>query len=160
MPQTYTYNIDGKIYHQRPLVIGQVKQLMDILGEITLPAYIDMPGIISILGDKLPSALAVILTPEGVHPKDKDIEALSDELAYAVDLETSIQAVEDFVGLNPIVSVLEKLNGTLGTIQKNMTGQTNSSVSSQEGTLHDGTQSSGDIPSENAKSTSSTEGET
>lgn len=152
-----TYNIDGKVYHQKPLVIGQVRQLMDTLGNITLPAYIDMPGIIALLGDKLPAALAVILTPEGMHLKDKDIEALSVELAYSMDIETTMKAVEDFFDLNPIASVLGRLSGMVETIQINMTGQKNLSVSSQEGTSQGGTQSFGDAPSENANPILNTE---
>ncbi len=150
----FKYEIDGKTYVQRPLVLGQMNQAMNLLKGITIPSDIDAVGVVSLLGDKLPDALAIMITEEGTRLKDKDMKALSSVLRESVDIETAIEIIDNFFGLNPIVSAFERLTGIMTKIMplrgKKVTGSTGPSSSSPEEILQNATESSGDIPSENA----------
>jgi len=132
----YKNHIGETDYVRRPLVIGQVKQLMDVLGDIILPADIDIPGIIAVLGVRLPYALAVILTEKDTHPKDKDIDGLGESFTYTLETSTAIQAVEDFFVLNPVASLLEKMSGMVDKIHEalGMNGSKSFAASSQQET--------------------------
>jgi hypothetical protein len=154
----YVYEINGKRLILKPLVIGQVKQLTHAIGHLKIPGNIDIPGLVSLLAEELPGVFAIILTPEGMRLKDKDINALAEEFEETINIETAIQIVEDFFDLNPIASVLERLTGAIVKIQNQaIQSSTSSSVSSQEETSQKETKSNGDIPSENAKNMLNTE---
>lgn len=151
MVETYTYEIGGKTYTQRPLVLGQISQLMSLMKGLIIPHDIDTLGLVSLLGNKLPQAVAVVLTPEGVSLKDKDVNALTAELEFEISPEQTIQVVEDFFVLNPIVSLLERLSGMTEKISKAMiktteTGLKSSSAPLPEEILPKETASSGDAP--------------
>ena len=53
MPE-FKYQIANKTYVQRPLVLGQIRQLLGILKDIDLPKEADPVSIAVALGDKLP----------------------------------------------------------------------------------------------------------
>jgi hypothetical protein len=78
----YRYEIDGKIYIQRPLVLGQTSQMIETFADINIPSDVDTIGIIKLLGDKLPDALAVVLREENIALKDKDISTLAEINEY------------------------------------------------------------------------------
>ncbi|HBE45742.1 MAG TPA: hypothetical protein DDW17_09975 [Deltaproteobacteria bacterium] len=150
----YVYEINGKRWIQKPLVIGQVKQLISIIGHLKIPGNIDIPGLIALLGEELPRVIAIILTPEGMSLREKEIDTLEKELEETLYIETAIQVIEDFFDLNPIALSLERLTGAIEKIQSQMIQSKSSSVSSQEETSQKETKSNGDIPSENAKNMS------
>ncbi len=151
------YKIGDKIYIQRPLVIGQVKQLLSVLEGLNIPSDVDVLKLIAILGDRLPDALAVILTPDGMSPKDKNLKELSEELAFSITIEKALEVVEDFFDLNPVSSLFERLNLAIEKIQYQFqTLSTSSSASSQVETSQKETQSNGDIHSKSANDTSNT----
>ncbi len=109
----FKYQIGGKTYIQKPLVLGQVKQLNALLDGMVIPKDISVSGLIKLLGDKLPLALAIVLTEKGKHPKDKDIEALAKELEFEIDADTTSKVVEDFFDCNQIVSLIERIQGVI-----------------------------------------------
>lgn len=157
----FTYEIGERTYIQRPLVLGQMRQLISTMQGLVIPADIDTIGLVSVLGDKLPLALAIVLTP--LHPplskggiegsygavlKDKDIPALANELEFAVTPEQTLQVIEDFFSCNQISLFLESIGKMTEKISTAMTktketGSHNSSASSQEETLQKETQYSG-----------------
>ena len=143
----FKYEIGGVIYTQRPLVLGQIRQLMNLMKGIIIPHDIDTMGLVSLRGDKLPQAVAIVITPEGMSLKDKDVKALTDEIEFEISPEMSMQVVEDFFTGNPIVSLLEKLNIAVGKIGEKMkeTGLKSSSAPLPEETSPKETASSGDI---------------
>lgn len=114
------YDIGGKIYVQRPLVLGQTRQLLRLLGGLELPGNLEIRSVIETLGESLPAALAVVLTEEGKNPKDKDLEALASELEFEITLDQTAQVVEDFFGCNPLPSLLDKLTEAAGKIGAGM----------------------------------------
>ena len=89
------YQIGGKTYIQRKLVLGQVRQLIEHLDGISFPADLnfDFSGLIAVLGGKLPIALAICLTEEGKSPRDKDIIATAGDLEFSIDAEITMEAI-------------------------------------------------------------------
>jgi hypothetical protein len=143
----YTYDIAGVTYVQRPLVLGQVRQMIAALGEFVIPRGAGVIGVIDALGDRLPHCLAVILTPQGQSPRDKDLERMAAELEFAITIEQTMQAVTDFFTCNPIASLLTLIEEVVGKLSLlGMTpehGSTSSSAFSPEVVLPTGTVSSG-----------------
>ena len=146
------YDIGEKVYIQRPLVLGQTRQLLAVLDGVTLPDNLDIRSLIASLGKSLPGALAVVLTEEGKSPKDKDLDALSAELEFSITLEQTAQVIEDFFSCNPLPSLLDKLTeaaGKIGAGMKAMPSKISASPSPAEISAA-GTESSGASPSPNA----------
>lgn len=142
------YTINGKAYFQRALVLGQWRQLMDLLKGLSIPEDIDAVGMAYLFGDKLPLALAIVLNPEGVSLKEKDIPAIADDLEYSVYPEMAFQVIGDFFDCNPMRSILTRLNELMESIGRKMatTPSFNSPSSSPEGTSPEEMRSSGDTP--------------
>ena len=133
----FKYEIDGKVYVQKELVWGQVKQIIDVLKGVTFPPNPTPLDIISILDERLPSALAIVLTEEGQSVKDKDLTALSSELSFKISLGVTMQVIEDFFDCNPTALLLERLQKLIGKISNEVTQgilSTGSSSSSAEET--------------------------
>lgn len=152
--EKFEYVIDGKKYIQKPLVWGQIKQLKAIIPSIAIPAGVSLDqGLVMALTDHLPLLLAVVLIPEGISAKDKDIDALAEELEFAVNPETVLQVVADFFDCNPIASLAEKLAEIIKPLAARIaTGRIPStplSVSSPEETSLSEKPSSGDALQEN-----------
>lgn len=141
----FTYNIDGKKFIQKPLVLGQLRQLLSILKTVEIPGDANAVGLIDAFGDRLQEVLAVILTEEGTSLKDKNIAAVSEMLSFCMTPETALQAIEDFFTCNPVSSLLERLTGAMGKVAANLPsiGSAKLSSSFAEETLLDGTRSSG-----------------
>lgn len=145
----FKYTIGDKTYIQKPLVLGQIMQLIKIIDGLKIPSGINTLGLIAALGDRSPLALAIVLTEEGKSPKDKDIEAFSKEIQFDIRPEEAIKVVEDFFDCNQVPSLLKSLSDLVGKITAKI-GSKSSLSSSPEETLPKKTKSSGDIPSENA----------
>lgn len=132
----FEYEIGGKKYIQKPLVLGQIRQMMNIMQGVVIPDDADTLRIIAALGDKLSKAIAITITPEGVAVKDKDINSLAAEIEFELSTETTVQVIEDFFSCNPIASLLERLGGIAEKITSQMdkTGLKKSASSFQEET--------------------------
>ena len=139
----FEYTIGGKKYIQRKLVLGQVQQLLRLLDGVEIKSP-DTLGIIAALGDKIHKALAIVLIPEGVNVKDKNIDEIAEELAFSIEPEQAMKVVEDFFVCTPIISLFQGLNGIFAKVAKQMETQLNSSsASSQQGTSQKDSKSSG-----------------
>jgi hypothetical protein len=112
----YKYEIDGKTYIQRPFVIGQIGQMMEVLKGIGMPSSIDALGIAKLLGDKLPDTLAIILTEEGTQLRDKNLPELAEIFREYMDIATGAEIIEHFFNANPIVSIFERLTRMVAQI--------------------------------------------
>lgn len=107
------YKIGGVTYVQRPLVLLQIEQLSAFLGTMTIPAGLNVVGIVRLLGDRISEVLAILLTPAGTEIDQKDLAATGLQLRNHVDIETAVQVVEDFLTCNPVGSVFDKLTGVI-----------------------------------------------
>ncbi len=116
--KTFEYEFGGKTYVQNELVWGQVKQLASVLKGIQIEGNLTILKIIEILGVKLSSALAVVLTEKGTSIKDKNIEKMADEIEWSIPIKTKIKVIEDFFFCNPTALIFEKLAGLMGNFQE------------------------------------------
>jgi hypothetical protein len=148
------YEIGGKKYVQKTLVIGQVRQLQGLLDGITIPSDCDIAGVVKALGDNIYLALAIVLTLEGESPRGKDLSTLAGEIEWSITPEQTFEVVDDFFGCNPVASILQKLAGVVGKIQGLLMevkiGSTESSASSLEEISPVEMTSFGDVPLPNA----------
>jgi hypothetical protein len=113
------YDIGGKTYIQRPLLVGQLESLMERASSLTITS-LDPKSVIHALGGKINYILATIMIPEGVPVKKRDIDAIEEQLDEYLDLKTATEIVTDFFVFNP-ASLL------LGTI-KEMVARVSESV--------------------------------
>ena len=115
-----TYRLGGRVYEQRPLVLGQIRQLEELLQDIPWETTAGAADLLRLLGDKLPLAAAVVLRPKRpwplcllYEPRRKNIRRLAGRLAYDLDLAAGYQVVADFFVCNPVRSFLLRLTGVL-----------------------------------------------
>lgn len=145
------YTIGGVCYTQTPIVLGQAIQLSRALKGVEGSAS-DLQSFIDVIGDKMPSLMAIALNPEGVRLQDKDIEAIAADLMANADLATTEQVVSDFFICNPITLLLERIEKATGVVGEVMGKlmlkffSTMYASSLQEATLPGETASSGDSP--------------
>ncbi len=130
------YQIGGKTFIQRPLVLGQLKQIVELVAGLRIPAESDAAGVAAILaeGDLLSRGLAILLCEPGKGLKDKDLDALAEFMAENADFETTLGVVEDFFELTRPESVFAKLTALGAKIRAKTEGSAPSSASSPEGT--------------------------
>ena len=150
------YEIGGKKYFQKKIVLGQIEQLLDLLQGMEIPASRNPWIVRGALKDKIYLALAIALVEEGKTPKrdSEELAQIADGLKWAIDPETVLQVIEDFFELNPLSSLLKKLEGIVGKMEKAGiqvdARSLRPSSSSPEATSPDETISSGASPSESA----------
>ena len=111
------YEINGKTYVMKPLVLGQLRALTEILKTIKIEKP-SPAAIIGALGEKLPQALAIVLIEDGLTIKEA-IEKYQEralELECEISPEETLQVVEDFFELTPVSSLVEKLTGSIKKI--------------------------------------------
>lgn len=118
------YNINGVIYIQRPLVLGQISQMVSVIEGLSFTS-LEPLGILLALEDRITRAMAIVLTPEGTKIIDKDIDELADTL-FECPFDTTLEVVADFFVCNPTASLLEKLAGTIRKVAETIREATGS----------------------------------
>ena len=106
----FKYEIGEKSYIQKPLVLGQVGQLIDCLKGTTITSF-NPVDIFNQLRDQMPRLLSIVLTEEGKSPGDKDLESMAREMEFSIDIDTALKVSEDFFDCNPVASIWKRLNG-------------------------------------------------
>ena len=112
MPIEKFYEIGDRPFIQRPLVLGQVEQLLEALKGARFPLDSDnRAGMIIALADRLPAVMAVVLTPLGQKDEleAKDLAGIAGHLARTCDLKLATEVVEDFFALTPVFSIYERI---------------------------------------------------
>jgi len=120
------YKIGDKTYTQKPLVMGQVNQIINLLKDVNLPSDPTAINLITALGDKLPLAIAIVVHVPEVSLKDKNIKELAEDLSFKMEPEMALQVIEDFFDLTPISSLLERVGKTVERIAGKMNPTTGS----------------------------------
>jgi hypothetical protein len=107
------YEIGGKTYEQRPLVLGQWRQLVGLLADVEIPPGNILQGLITALEERgrLDKALAVVLTEQGKSPRDKDLDLAASELEFLITPQQIAGVIGDFFTCNPASSILNQLGG-------------------------------------------------
>lgn len=116
----HKYVIDGKTYEQRPLVLGQLALLVELLENKDI-ADMTPYALMRAFGDSLPRCVAVILIPDGESVKGRDIDAIEEIMRYHMDIDTAMQVVTDFFICNPLPSISGKLRAVVGAIWQTST---------------------------------------
>lgn len=114
------YQINGKNYYTSTLKLGQLRQLLNLAKDCIFPENFSTTDLIMILGDKIHTALAIILVEENALLKDKDVDALATEIEFTFDLDKTIEVIDDFFVQNYYASLLKKFNETIIKITKKM----------------------------------------
>ena len=162
MSEVKSYQIGGKTYEQRELVLGQWRQLSSLLSDLEMPAVGSrLQSMITALENagRLDRAVAVLLNEPGVPPRDKDLDALASELEFSITPQQIAEVIDDFFTCNPVSSILSRLGTTLvkmvGALHAALqeTGLTVPSVSSPAATSLAEKTSCGEAPRENPPST-------
>jgi len=111
----FVYQIGDKTYIQKAMVLGQVKSFTDLLKTFDMPEKLDVLELVSVLGDRLPEALAVVLIEKGSKTplKDRDIKKIAEELSNTIDTNTVLQVMDDFFACNPIAYIMEKMSNIM-----------------------------------------------
>lgn len=148
MEEIKKYKIGDKIFVQKKLVLGQWKELKQVLTNLVIPGELSIKTLIKALGDDLFIVLAIILTEEGKPLQGKDISFLAKEIEYGITVEDAIEVITDFFTFNPIALLLENLKNMGATITENIRaiGLKNSAASSAAEILQSGSGSSGTSP--------------
>ena len=114
------YELDGKTYVQNKLTWGQILQLLPLLQGLDIPTTGGHLALIGALGPRLPKLLAVAVVAEGQPPERAPEDLAETERALANHPEIMFEALSDFFVCNPVVSLAEKLTGTIETIGKTL----------------------------------------
>jgi hypothetical protein len=120
------YKIGEKVYFQLPLKMGQVSQIIGLLKDVNLPNEITALSIISVLGDKLSQAIAIVLHDPEVSLKDKNIKQFASDLEFEISPEVALEVVEDFFDITPISLLLGRVGKTVEKITEKMKKETGS----------------------------------
>ena len=144
--------IAGRAFVQRPLVLGQLQQILELLPMLEVPARVSVPGVVYMLTKNglLPRAMAIVLTEKGNKVQDKDLNALAEFMNEECDYLTTLEVVESFFEQNRPELVFKKVAELGQMIRDKIPGLTTSSPISPEETSQKEMPSSGNIPLENA----------
>jgi hypothetical protein len=115
------YTFENKNYSMSELRIGQYRQIIGLLEGMEIPDTLNAGSLLIALKDKIHLALAIILNPEGVNLKDKDIDELASELEFTLYPEDLFMVLNDFFDCNDLTSLLKNLNQTIENITKKAT---------------------------------------
>lgn len=116
----YKYTIGNKVYFMKPLVMGQLQQLISIIKDVHITDSGNLAMLMMDLGDRLPEAIAVVLHDPDVPLKDKNLKEMSDSIAFEMTPEQTLQIVEDFFDCTPVSSLLEKIKGTVEKVSEKL----------------------------------------
>lgn len=121
------YEIGGATYVQRPVVLGQLRELAPLVSGMAAEMEPSATGILAAIGGKVPEALAVVLVEDGANLREAMEEERRKEraatLEWVVDPETAFEVIADFFECNPTSSLSEKL----GNLTKRLTSLTETS---------------------------------
>ena len=123
----YSYTIGTKKYAQRPIVIGQVNQLIDLIKTADFPTEPTPTSILITLGDKVPLAVAIVLHDPDKTLREKDYKELAKEIEFYLTPEMALEVVSDFFDCNQISSLFDKIQKTVEKIGSKIKKEENGS---------------------------------
>lgn len=123
-----TYDLRGRKYVQRPLVLGQIQEFLPLIEKVKFSKGADALTIAKSLGGDLGRALAIVLLEEGKdEPEPEKIRAAmerlderSKEIPYFIEAEQTLEVIEDFFACNRASSILERLGKMMKEISASL----------------------------------------
>ena len=113
------YEIGGRKYVQKPLVLGQWKQLLTTI-KFPEGGAMTVQTITGMIGESMDTAIAIMICEEGKSLKEKNIDELAEAIRYELDMDTSMQIVEDFFLLNDLTSLVTRVAGIMVSMSNRM----------------------------------------
>lgn len=114
----YEYEINGKKYTQRKMVLAQLLLLTAAMEGIILTSFRPF-ALLAAFGDKLLPTLAILLLPAGcVTPdaiKERNLQEIAADLE-AAPVDLLMEIVNDFLDCNRPSWILEQMGSLLGKI--------------------------------------------
>jgi hypothetical protein len=98
------YDIGGKKYIQAKLVLGQLRQFVEVTKDFEWPAQLTIREFSGPIGDKILEVLSILLTEKDMRPQDKNLKETARDLEFAIDPLQAIEVLRDFFELNPAIS--------------------------------------------------------
>lgn len=141
------YQFGDTKYSQSAMVLGQWGQLLDLLRDVTIPETITPLQLADLLKERLLLPLAVVLNPEGIPLKDKDLPVIAKDLEFSMTPDDAMTVIKDFFVCNPLPSLVEKFGEAAGIFHamfQSKTPLTPSSSPSAEETSQNENPSSGE----------------
>jgi uncharacterized protein YqgV (UPF0045/DUF77 family) len=109
--EVFEYEVNGTIYTQRKMRLGQVKQMNRLFNDLELPSTVTAISMFTTFGGKLPEVMAIVLCKKGAELKDKNLKELEIEFETHADMDIGFQVVQDFFDCNPIASYFTQMTG-------------------------------------------------
>ena len=124
------YQLGGKIYVQKPLVLGQMMALLPLIEKIEVGEKPDPMAIAKSLGPKLNQALGIVILekdidepePEKIKAAMERLDERADEIFYRIEPEQVLEVAGDFFAFNRVSSIIEKLAQMMAKIRKQIAG--------------------------------------
>lgn len=113
------YDLGGKKYIQRPIMFGQLRELIPLLEGSKFEDDLNPLELVRVLGNRIHKALAVVLVEEGmelrealdnIHDRARDIEC-------RITPEQVVEVIEDFFACNRASSVIGRLREAIAKIR-------------------------------------------
>jgi len=128
------YSIGEKRYSQKKLVLGQARQLLCLMkelgllqgNEILIPTQISTKDLVDFLmerGQMLSKWIAIILKEDGVPLAKKDLDAMTSEIDFSIELEQPMEVIRDFFEFLDLSSLSAKVSGMMEEIDRRMKEQ-------------------------------------
>lgn len=124
-----TYNIKGRMFYQKELVLGQLELLVDLLKNIEFEKGLTNLQILKALGGKMPHAMAIVLLEEAKQIEKVEVGASGDSLeveevkkltqffANNVDISLALKVITDFFVCTPMVNIMQTLAALIPATQ-------------------------------------------
>ena len=112
--KTREYKIGDKIYSQKTLVFGQIRQILGIIKKINLGKKgkiieFTVTDLINLLGDSILDFISIILIPSDSTPKDKDNSKIAEEIEWEIKTDVISEVMSDFFIFNQISELQKKM---------------------------------------------------
>lgn len=116
-----TYNIKGRVFYQKELVLGQLELLIDLLKNIEFEKGLTNLQILKVLGSKVPHAMAIVLLEEakqiekievrtnGESLEIEEVKKLTQFFANNVDISLALKVIIDFFVCTPMTNIMQTL---------------------------------------------------
>lgn len=116
-----TYNVKGRVFYQKELVLGQLELLVDLLKDLELEKGLTNLQILKALGGKMPHAMAIVLLEEScisdkIEIKEngksigmEEVKKLTQFFANNVDISLALKVIIDFFVCTPMANIMQTL---------------------------------------------------
>lgn len=108
------YKIGDKIYFQKILVYGQIRQILGIVRKINFgkkgeTIEFTVSDLINLLGDGILNFISILLIPSDSTPKDKDNSKIAEEIEWKITTNMISEVMSDFFTFNQISELQKKM---------------------------------------------------